>query len=113
MYCTTPHTTTGISPAQMLFCHIPTIQPSKSSTVNNRETNYREQNKEYRDEKQFTQHKDFQVGEKVLVKQSKTKSKMDSFYKQHPYTITENYKNSVRIKDTKGKVHIRPKLDTY
>ena len=34
---------------------------------------------------------------------------MDSFYQQHPYTITENYKNSVRIKDTKGKVHIRNK----
>ena len=49
MYRTTPHTTTGISPAQMLFQHIPnnglpTIQPSKS-TVNNRETNYREQSK--------------------------------------------------------------------
>ena len=34
---------------------------------------------------------------------------MDSFYEQHPYIITENYKNSVRIKDTKGKVHIRNK----
>ena len=34
---------------------------------------------------------------------------MDSFYEQHPYTITENYNNSVRIKDTKGKVHIRNK----
>ena len=31
---------------------------------------------------------------------------MDSFYEQHPYTITENYKNNVRTKDTKGKVHI-------
>ena len=34
---------------------------------------------------------------------------MDSFYEQHPYTITENYKNNVRTKDTKGKVHIRNK----
>ena len=32
---------------------------------------------------------------------------MDSFYEKHPYTITENYNNSVRIKDTKGKVHIK------
>ena len=74
IYRTTPHTTTGIYPAQVLFYHmpsngLPTIQPSKSSTVNNRETHYREQNKEYRDKKRFTQHKDFQVGEKVLVKQ--------------------------------------------
>ena len=38
---------------------------------------------------------------------------MDSFYKQRPYPITENYKNSVRIKDTKGKVYIRHKLDPY
>ena len=113
MYRTTPHTTTSISPAQMLFHHIPnnglpTIQPSKS-TVSNRETNYREQIKEYIDKKRFTKHKDFQIGEKVLVKRPITKSRMDSFYEQHPYTITENYKNSVRIKDTKGKVHIRNK----
>ena len=72
MYRTTPHTTTSISPAQMLFHHIPnnglpTIQPSKL-TVSNRETNYREQNKEYIDKKRFTKHKDFQREEKVLVK---------------------------------------------
>ena len=113
MYRTTPHTTTGISPAQMLFQHIPnnglpTIQRSKS-TVNNRETNYREQSKERIDKKRFTKHKDFQIGDEVLVKRLRTKSKIDSFYEQHPYTITENYKNSVRIKDTKGKVHIRNK----
>ena len=113
MYRTTPHTTTGTFLAQMLFHHItnnglPTIQPNKS-TVSNWETNYRERNKEYIDKKQFTKHKDFQIGEKVLVKRPKTKSKMDSFYEQHPYTITENYNNSVRIKDTKGKVHIRNK----
>ena len=34
---------------------------------------------------------------------------MDSFYEKHPCTITENYKNSVGIKDTKGKVHSRNK----
>ena len=69
MYCTTPHTTTGTSPVQTLFHHIPNnglpiIQPSKS-TVSNREANYREQNKEYIDKKRFTKHKDFQIGEKV------------------------------------------------
>ena len=36
---------------------------------------------------------------------------MDSFYEQHLYTITENYKNSVRIKSTKGKVHIKNKAN--
>ena len=50
MYHTIPHnTTTAISPAQVLFHHItnnclPTIQLRKW-IVNNRETNYREQNK--------------------------------------------------------------------
>ena len=34
---------------------------------------------------------------------------MDSFYEEHYYTITENYKNNVRIKYSKGKVHIRNK----
>ena len=110
MYRTIPHTTTGISPAQIIFHHIPNndlpaIKPSQTTAVNNHETNYREHNKK----KRFTQHKDFYVGEKVLVKQSKTKSKMDSFYEKYSYTITKNYKNSVRIKDTKGKVHIRNK----
>ena len=114
MYCRTPRTTAGISPPQTLFHHIPNnglprIQPSKSSTVNNRETNYREQNKEYIDEKRLTQHKDFQLGEKVLVKRPKTKSKMNSFYEQHSYIITENYKNNVGIKNSKGKVRIRNK----
>ena len=34
---------------------------------------------------------------------------MDSFYEEHYYTITENYKNNVRIKYSKVKVHIRNK----
>ena len=39
MYRTTPHTTTGTSPAQILFHHIPnnglpTIQPNKSTVSN-------------------------------------------------------------------------------
>ena len=55
----TLHTTTGISPAQMLFHHIPnnglfTMKPSKTTAVNNRETNYREQNIEYVDQKRIT-----------------------------------------------------------
>ena len=67
MYRTTPHTTTGISRAQNLFHHIPnsglpTIKPNQTTTVNNRVTSYREQNREYIDKKRFTQRKDFQVG---------------------------------------------------
>ena len=67
MYRTTPHTTTGIYRAQNLFHHIPnsglpTIKPNKTTTVNNRVTSYREQNREYIDKKRFTQRKVFQVG---------------------------------------------------
>ena len=34
---------------------------------------------------------------------------MNSFYEQNPFTITDNYKNSVKVKDNNGKVHIRNK----
>ena len=34
---------------------------------------------------------------------------MDSYYEQDPYSITDNFKNSVKVKDIKGKVHIRKK----
>ena len=73
MYHTTPHTTTDISSREMLFHHIPnnglpTIKPSKTTAINKCETNYTEQNKEHIDKKRFTQYKEFQVGEKVLVK---------------------------------------------
>ena len=45
MYRTTPHTTTSISPAQMLFQHtpnnsLPTIKQKKKSVANNREQEY-------------------------------------------------------------------------
>lgn len=45
-----PDITAGIFPAQMPFCHIPNnglpkIKPSKTTSNNNPETNYREQNK--------------------------------------------------------------------
>ena len=113
MYRTTPHTTTGISPAEMLFQHtpnnrLPTIKTTKHET-NPHETAYRERNKAYIDNKRATKHKEFQEGEKVLIKRSKTKSKMDTYYEQNPYTITDNFKNSVKVKDIKGKVHIRNK----
>ena len=50
MYDTTPHTTTGVSPAKMLLYQIPnnglsTIKPSKKTAVNNFENNYTKQNK--------------------------------------------------------------------
>ena len=73
MYLTTPHTTTGISPAQTLFQHtpnsgLPTIKQNKKSIVNNREHEYQEKNKEYIKKKRLTKHKDFQKEEKVLIK---------------------------------------------
>ena len=114
MYHTTLHTTTGISPAQMLFQHtpnngLPTIKQNKKSIANNCEQEYREKNKECIDKKRLTKHKDFQKGEKVLIKQSRIKTKMDSFYEQNPFTITDNYNNSVKVKDNNGKVPIRNK----
>ena len=79
MYYTTPLTTTGTSPAQILFSHtpnngLPIIKPSKTIAVKNHETNYREQNKKHIEEKRFTQRKEHQVGEKVLVKRPKANS---------------------------------------
>ena len=88
---------------------LPTIKPNKTE-INPQEAAHRERNKAYIDNKRSTKHKEFQEGERVLVRRSKTKSKMDSYYEQNPYTITDNFKNSVKVKDIKGKVHIRSKV---
>ena len=53
MYRTTPHTTTGISHAQMLFQHIPnnglpTFKPNKTE-INPQKASHRERNKAYID----------------------------------------------------------------
>ena len=83
-----PDITAGIFPAQMPFCHIPNnglpkIKPSKTISVNNPATNYREQIKQHIGKKRSTQHKDFRAKEKVSFKQPKTKPIMDSFYEHY------------------------------
>ena len=119
MYRTTPHTTTGISPAAALFKHqlnngIPTIQQANQNQSSNKTMeDKRLKNKSYIDTKRHAKTSDnFYVDQQVLAKNFRKTSKMDSFYEKQPYIIKSVQKHSCIITKngqsfTRHKAHLK------
>ena len=104
MYRTTPHATTGISPAAALFRHqlnngIPAIQQSdRNQPLNKAMEDKRLRSKSYIDTKRDAKFSDnLSIGQQVLAKNFHKTSKMDSFYEKQPYIIKSVQKHSCII----------------
>ena len=111
-YRTTPHTTTGVPPAELLFSRtvqgkLPVLQ-KKNVTNRHREARKNEEkrqkyNKEYANDRRNAKKSGIKVGDHVLVKQEK-KNKLTANFNQTPYVVVYRNKAVVRAKNKHGHV---------
>ena len=100
---TTPHTVTGVCPAELLFGRtIRTKMPElRKTTVNDGELRDRDWEKKikaktYADERRGAQANDLQTGDQVLLKKKKS-DKLSAKFESEPYEIVEKKGNCVVI----------------
>ena len=111
-YKTTPHTTTGVPPAELLFNRtvqgkLPVLQ-KKNVTNRHREARKNEEkrqkyNKEYANDRRNAKKSGIKVGDHVLIKQEK-KNKLTANFNQTPYIVVYRNKTVVRAKNKHGHV---------
>ena len=103
-YRATPHSTTSVSPAEMLFnrklqTKLPQIFNKKESeraqSVRRRHDEEKIKQKRYFDKRHRAHHKEVNIGDSVLVQQKKTTLKPP--YDFHAYTVTDVKGNQVKM----------------
>ena len=119
-YRTTPHSTTGVAPSKLLFKHelrndIPFVDISKPDRVdrevNKRDAERKRKAKESIDKARHAREtEEFNVGDKVLMKNLHKTNKLSTNYEQTPYTITKVYASSVRVENEAGDEYVRNKV---
>ncbi|XP_021343899.1 uncharacterized protein K02A2.6-like [Mizuhopecten yessoensis] len=109
-YRTTPHTTTGVSPAELMFgrklrTKLPQIEQYARSQIDegvrDKDASAKYRNKVYIDEKRRARESDLKVGETVLVKQKRT-DKFSTPFCPEPYTLIEKNGNSCTVMSNNG-----------
>ena len=109
-YRTTPHRTTGVPPAELLFSRtvrgkLPVLKKrvvrrhSEARKMDKKRQSY---NKQYADEKLHAKKSSIKVGDCVLIRQER-RNKLTSNYNSEPYTAT--YKNKCEITATNKDGH--------
>ena len=102
IYRSTPHSTTGVSPAQLLFgrrirTKLPHLQEfSIEDEVRDRDNKRKEKEKVYADCQRTARESEIREGDKVLLKQEKEK-KLSAPYKQSPFKVIQKNGNSVLV----------------
>ena len=115
-YRATPHGTTGVSPAEMLFgrrlqTKLPQVYVKEESRerkeIRERHDKKRLDQKKYFDKRHKAHDKKVTFGDQVLVKQKKSTTKPP--YDHRPYTVTEVNGNKVEMKRADGSKRVRDK----
>ena len=108
MYRTTPHSTTGVSPAELLFrrklrTRIPGIKefPVDDQEVHDRDSEAKEKGKLYADEKRRARESDVKEGDMVLLRQER-KNKLTPTFRPEPYLVLDKTGNSVVVESPDG-----------
>ena len=107
-YHNTPHSTTGVSPAELLFgrklrTKLPDLRESNvlDEEMRDRDHERKDQGKEYADNRRGAKECEFTVGDKVLLKQGKG-NKLTPAFECDPYKVIEKCGNSVTIQSPEG-----------
>ena len=115
-YRATPHGTTGVSPAEMLFgrrlqTKLPQIhvqeETEEKKMIRERHDKKRLDQKKYFDKRHKVQEKKVSFGDKVMVKQQKSTTKPP--YDPRPYTVTGTKGNKVEMERGDGSKRVRDK----
>ena len=115
MYRSTPHTVTGVSPAEMLFrrklrTKLPELsdhQGNLDSEIRDRDKEQKEKGKLYADEKRKAQESGLKVGDKVLLNKKVKENKMSTENEVNPYSVISKRGNSVGIESESGVIYKR------
>ena len=106
-YRSTPHTTTGVSPAELLFgrkmrTKLPELKgESTESEMRDRDGEMKAKAKWYADKKRNAQESDLAPGDQVLVKQER-KNKLSTPFAPEPYDVVTKTGNSVVVESPEG-----------
>ena len=108
-YRATPHATTGVSPAELMFgrklkTKLPQLDVDRQDLdeeVRDRDTTQKYKNKLYIDDKRGAADRDLQSGDTVLVKQAR-QDKLTTPFKPTPYALVHKEGNSVTVQSPAG-----------
>ncbi|CAC5358386.1 unnamed protein product [Mytilus coruscus] len=113
MYRSTPHCTTGVSPAELLFnrtlrTKLPDIQICSHdyTEVHDRDSQRKEKGKLYEDTRRNATTIDLKAGDSVLVKQNRG-NKLSTTFNPKPFTLLEKHGNSVVVQNDDGDTYKR------
>lgn len=111
-YRSTPHTQTGLSPAELLMGRkIKTKLPHPNEQSENenvvecareRDLKKKEEGKRYGDSRRGATESDIKAGDKVLLQQSKV-NKLTTTYEHEPYIVAEKNNNSLTLLAADGR----------
>ncbi|KAK6192673.1 hypothetical protein SNE40_004107 [Patella caerulea] len=108
MFRSTPHSTTGKSPSELLFRRIIRTKIPEISQFNLEDTEVRDKDseqkgkgKEYSDQRRNARENDLQAGDSVLMKQSYV-NKWSTPFAPNPFIVKERKGNSVVIESSEG-----------
>ena len=110
MYRTTPHSTTGVSPAELLFrrkrrTRLPGIDDysnlAEDQDIRDRNSEQKEKGNMYIDQKRGAKESDIKTGDSVLLKQ-KHENKLTPTFSTEPYRVMEKIGNSVTVESPSG-----------
>ena len=125
-YRSTPHCTTGVSPAELLMgrrlrtklpCILDTDEfvecehfadnSALKSNAMNRDEIRKQRNKSYRDAKVKAKVKDLKPGSQVLLQYQRRQNKMTPIFEAKPYEVVEKHGNAVTVRASDGTVKMR------
>ena len=109
-YRSTPHQTTGVSPAELLFgrkirTKLPELdsasRPILDEAIRDRDILRKQRGKEYADEKRQAKDSGIRVGDEVLLKQ-KPANKLTTAFEPKPYRVVEKEGSQVTVQSSSG-----------
>lgn len=108
MYYTTPHSTTGKTPTEMLFgrtirSKIPSITEIQynldDGEVRDRDALNKQKGKEREDIRRKARHSEINVGDKLLMQNLLPKNKLSSTFQPATYEVIERQGNSLQLRN--------------
>lgn len=112
-YRSIPHSTTGRSPAELLFNRkvrgkIPDlrIEHVYDQEVHDRDAEQKAKTKDYADTQRSASHSSVEIGDEVLVQQDKT-NKLSTAFNPTPFKVVSKNGNSLMIEGPTGKQYSR------
>ncbi|KAJ8018643.1 hypothetical protein HOLleu_43268 [Holothuria leucospilota] len=106
-YRSTPHSTTGMSPSELLFnrkirTKLPELSEVRENiSVSDRDAEMKQKYKDYCDNKRSTKENQISVGEKVLVQQDK-ENKLSPMFNPEPFKVVEKHNTQVTVQSPQG-----------